>query len=71
MATSVDLESPAAKAGLRERDIILSLAGASVGAVDELHRLLSPERVGKPQHLMTLRGSLLLDLTIVPENRPD
>ena len=71
MATSVDPESPAAKAGLRERDIILSLAGASVGAVDELHRLLSPERVGKPQHLMTLRGGLLLDLTIVPENRPD
>jgi S1-C subfamily serine protease len=71
MATSVDPESPAAKAGLREGDIILSFAGESVSAIDELHRLLSADRVGRRQPLMALRGISLLDLTVTPENRPE
>jgi S1-C subfamily serine protease len=71
LATSVDPESPAGKAGLREGDIILSFAGESISAVDELHRLLSAERAGKRQQLIALRGISLLDLTVTPETRPE
>jgi S1-C subfamily serine protease len=71
LATSVDPETPAGKAGLREGDIILSFAGESVSAVDELHRLLSAERAGKRQQLIALRGISLLDLTVTPETRPE
>jgi S1-C subfamily serine protease len=71
LATSVDPESPAGKAGLREGDIILSFAGESVSAIDELHRLLSAERAGKRQQLIALRGISLVDLTVTPETRPD
>jgi S1-C subfamily serine protease len=71
LATSVDPETPAGKAGLREGDIILSFAGESISAVDELHRLLSAERAGKRQQLIALRGISLLDLTVTPETRPE
>jgi S1-C subfamily serine protease len=71
LATNVDPESPAGKAGLRGGDIILSFAGESVSAVDELHRLLSAERAGKRQQLIALRGISLLDLTVTPETRPE
>jgi S1-C subfamily serine protease len=71
LATSVDPETPAGKAGLREGDIILSFAGEGVSAVDELHRLLSAERAGKRQQLIALRGISLLDLTVTPETRPE
>ena len=71
MATSVDLESPAAKAGLGDGDIIVSFAGESVSGIDELHRLLSADRVGKRLPLMALRGVQLLDMTVTPTHRPE
>lgn len=70
MATSVDPNGPAAKAGLRAGDIILSFAGEVVSGIDELHRLLSSERVARSASLLVLRGSSLQDLTITPEAAP-
>ena len=37
-----------------------------VGQIDDLHRLLTEERVGTPVALMILRGVEKLDLTITP-----
>ena len=71
MATSVDPESPAGKAGLRGGDIIVSFAGESVSGIDELHRLLSGDRVGKLLPLMALRGLHLIDMTVTPTHRPE
>ena len=71
MATSVDPQSPADRAGVRDGDIIVSFAGESVRGIDDLHRLLSADRVGKSLPLVVLRGVYLSDLAVTPENRPE
>jgi S1-C subfamily serine protease len=71
MATSIDPDGPAAKAGMRDGDIILRFANENIGAINELHKVLSAERMGKPQPILVLRGVSLVDLTVIPANRPD
>ena len=49
-------------------------AGARYAArrgVDDLHRLLTTERAGKPQNVSLLRGTALKHLMIVPRERED
>lgn len=71
MATSIEPDSPAAKGGMRDGDIILRFAGENIGAINELHKALTAERVGTPQSVLALRGVSLVDLTIIPTTRPD
>ena len=71
MATHIDPQGPAEAAGLREGDIIVSFAGERVSAIDELHRLLTDDRIGKRVPLVVLRGVYLQDLTVVPQHRPE
>lgn len=46
---------PAERAGLRERDVILSMGGRGVSSVDDLQRLLVRTVVGKPLKIIVLR----------------
>ena len=71
MATSIDPNGPAAHAGMRDGDIILSFAGETISAINELHKALTAERVGKPQPVLVLRGISLVDLTMTPASRPE
>jgi S1-C subfamily serine protease len=71
MATSVDPDGPAARAGMRDGDIILSFAGETISAINELHKALTSDRVGKPQPVLVLRGVSLADLTVTPAARPE
>jgi S1-C subfamily serine protease len=71
MATSVDPKGPAAAAGLLEGDIILGFAGESVSGIDELHRLLSADRADQRQQVTVLRGVTIVDLSVIPINRPE
>jgi S1-C subfamily serine protease len=70
----VEATSPggAARAsGVLSGDIIVGFAGEAVGTVDELHRLLTEERVGKPAVLEVLRRTEKKQLTVTPrEARP-
>ena len=63
---AVEPESPAARAGLTIGDLILAFAGVPVAAMDELHRLLSDEAIGRPSPLVVLRGGERRQLVIVP-----
>jgi S1-C subfamily serine protease len=63
---SVEAGSPAERAGLQARDIIIAFDGLPVGAVDDLHRLLSDERIGKDTNLEVIRGAERITLTIKP-----
>jgi S1-C subfamily serine protease len=71
MATAVAAHGPAQKAGLEEGDVIVGFAAQQVGGIDDLHRILTTERAGKPQNVSLLRGTALKHLMIVPQERPE
>jgi S1-C subfamily serine protease len=63
---SVEPNSPAYATGLRERDIIVSLAGQAVSGVDDLQRLLADRPIGLPMPLVIIRGTERREFAIVP-----
>ncbi|MEE8473098.1 MAG: PDZ domain-containing protein, partial [Dehalococcoidia bacterium] len=48
--------SPAQAAGLREGDIIVSLDQAPMAGVDDIHRRLSSDVIGRKLEVVLLRG---------------
>ncbi|MFN2468453.1 MAG: S1C family serine protease [Gaiellaceae bacterium] len=58
--------SPAARAGLRPEDLIVAVDGRPVEGVDELHRLMSAELIGRPVQLTAIRGDRTLEFELVP-----
>ena len=66
LVASVEDGSPAARAGLSKGDVILGFAGSSVSGIDDLHRLLTDERIGTPAPMVVLRRGERRQLTIIP-----
>jgi S1-C subfamily serine protease len=71
MATAVAPNGAAFVAGLEEGDVIIGFAAKPVGGIDDLHRLLTTERAGKPQNISLLRGTALRHFMIVPREREE
>lgn len=69
LVISMDDDSPAKRAGLQEGDVIVAFAGERVDGIDELHRLLTEERVGISQEISIVRRTELLKLDIIPLER--
>src|SRR5881396_255771 len=46
LVTGVEPDSPAARAGVKAGDIVISFDGQTVSGIDDLHRLLVTERIG-------------------------
>ena len=67
LVLSVEPDSPATLAGLREGDVIVALEGQPVAGVDDLHRLLTEVRVGVSGTVTVLRGTEKLELKVVPQ----
>ena len=65
----VEPNSPAEKAGLREGDVIVAVAGEPVEGVDVLHRLLSEETVNVRTDLVVIRGTQRLEMKVLPQMR--
>jgi S1-C subfamily serine protease len=67
---SVEDKSPAALAGLRDGDVVLAFGGEPVTGVDDLHRLLTDERIGVSTATMILRRGTRRQIAIVPAEKP-
>ncbi|HKC62370.1 MAG TPA: trypsin-like peptidase domain-containing protein, partial [Pyrinomonadaceae bacterium] len=67
LVVSIDENSPARRSGLQEGDIIIGFAGQPVAGIDELHKLLTEERVGQSSPLAVIRRTERLVLNIVPK----
>jgi S1-C subfamily serine protease len=63
-------DGAARAAGLTSGDIIVAAAGIPVGDIDELHRLMTEERAGKPLPVTVLRLSQKLDIVVTPRETP-
>jgi S1-C subfamily serine protease len=59
-------DGAARAAGLASGDIIVAADGVPVADIDELHRLMTEERVGKPVPFTVLRLSQKLELQVTP-----
>jgi serine protease Do len=67
MITAVDPEGPAAEHGLQSGDVILDVAGQSVGSVSELRSALSDARSGgKHDVLMRVKSANNTHYVAVP-----
>jgi S1-C subfamily serine protease len=67
---SVEPKSPAERAGLRPGDVVISFAGSPLTDIDELQRLLTEDRVGRPESITILRGAEKRAVTVVPAEAP-
>jgi S1-C subfamily serine protease len=67
LVVSVEKKSPAQRAGLSEGDVIVGFDDQPIAGIDDLHKMLTEEKVGVHTKLAILRRSEKLDLDIVPE----
>jgi S1-C subfamily serine protease len=66
LVASVEPNSPAAGAGLREGDLILGFAGRAITGIDDLHRRLTDDHIGMAVPLMVLRANERRYITVIP-----
>ncbi|MEV6106707.1 trypsin-like peptidase domain-containing protein [Streptomyces sp. NPDC051940] len=58
--------SPAARAGLRTGDLLLTAAGEPTASAQSLQRLMLADAIGHPMPLTALRGEALVDVIAIP-----
>jgi S1-C subfamily serine protease len=69
LAATVEAGSPADRAGVKTRDIILSLDGTAITGGDDLIRVLAGDKIGRTVEIEILRSGTRHMLPLVPEER--
>jgi S1-C subfamily serine protease len=57
---------PAARAGLREGDVIVEVDGTGVARVDDIHRLLTDQQIGRAIAFAIVRGGVRKVVRVTP-----
>jgi S1-C subfamily serine protease len=63
---SIEPASPAARAGLKDGDLLVRFGDAKIESVDDLHRVLRTWQAGTVARVSVIRRGLRLDLDITP-----
>ena len=66
LVASVERASPAKKTGLKAGDIIVALDGTPTASIDDLHRILTDETIGRLLPITIIRHTQKVDLEIAP-----
>jgi S1-C subfamily serine protease len=66
LVVSVESDGPAARAGVREGDILVECGGEPVSGADDLHRLLTVERIGRRLPVGIIRGTERMTIDVEP-----
>jgi S1-C subfamily serine protease len=66
-AASIEPDGPASRAGLEQGDIVVGFAGQPVAGFDDLHRLLTEEKLHERVPVEVLRGGRRMTFEIRPE----
>jgi S1-C subfamily serine protease len=69
LVTDVITNGPAYRAGVRDRDIILSVGESVVTGVDDMQRVLTRDSIGRSTPVTILRAGVQLTLTVTPTER--
>jgi S1-C subfamily serine protease len=69
LVMSIEPGSPADGSDLSIGDVIIGLDDTPVAGIDDMHRLLTDERVGVACELTVLRGTSVERVEVVPEER--
>ncbi|MGH7477332.1 MAG: S1C family serine protease [Longimicrobiales bacterium] len=67
LVISVEPGSPAARAGVRPGDVAIALDDQPVTGIDDLHRLLTEDRIDRESTLTVLRERVRVPLALTPE----
>lgn len=70
LVASVEKESPAARAGLHEGDVIIAFDNKAIGSIHQLHKILMGEQIGVPSEITVIRNTEKLVLSILPAESP-
>jgi S1-C subfamily serine protease len=70
LVATIEPDSPASKSQLREGDIIISLDGHQVAGIDQLHRLLTEDRIGAQTPMTVIRRTEKLEIDVTPAESP-
>ena len=66
MVASLEQQGPAAGVGIKEGDVIVEFNGQRVESIDDLHRLLSSDVIGKKADLTILSAEKKLSMQVTP-----
>jgi S1-C subfamily serine protease len=66
LVVSVEKNSPAERAGLRDGDLVVAFNGEPIGSVHDLHKVLVGEQIGVNATLTVIRHTEKLELPILP-----
>lgn len=66
LVAELESGSPAARAGLRQGDIIVGFKGNPIATIDDLHKKLVAAEIGIPSPVMVLRGTEIIFAMVVP-----
>ncbi|HEU0177788.1 MAG TPA: trypsin-like peptidase domain-containing protein [Blastocatellia bacterium] len=68
LVVSTEPGSPASNAGVQEGDVIVAYDDQPIAGIDDLHRLLTDQKVGMKSNLTVIRGNDKLTLSVTPDD---